>query len=189
MLVVRLVFAALLVITSGVGVIAYGALLLVMPAEPEPIAPWSTRSLPTLGLVILLGAAMYAFGLHVVTPGLGVLIPVALLTAGVALVWHEVISAQDADERPRPAELLRVAAGLALLVGGAISFLVDSRKLTELSSALIAAAVVAAGFGLLVGPRSAARRRPRSSGASASSPTSGPTSPRGCTTRFCRRWR
>jgi len=139
-------------------VIAYGALVLLIPAEPGPISPWSERSIPTLVLLLALGAVLYAFGLQVVTPPLGVLIPVALLTAGVVLVWHEVLSARVTDERPQPAELLRILAGLALLVGGAISFLTDDNKLAELSSALIAAAVVAAGLGLLVGPRLAQAR-------------------------------
>jgi signal transduction histidine kinase len=89
---------------------------------------------------------------------LNVLIPAALLTAGVALVWHEMTSAWEAGTRPGKRELARVAAGLALLVGGAISFLTDSNKLAGLSSALIAAAVVAAGLGLLVGPRLAQAR-------------------------------
>jgi signal transduction histidine kinase len=157
-LLIRLVFAALLVVTGGVGMIAYGALVLLMPAEPGPIAPWSTRSIPTLVLVLALGAVMYAFGLHVVTAPLSVLVPAALLTAGVALVWHEMSRARDADGRLRPAEVMRVVAGLALLVGGAISFLTDSNKLAGLSSALIAAAVVTAGLGLLVGPRLAQAR-------------------------------
>jgi signal transduction histidine kinase len=157
-LLVRLVLAALLVVTGGVGVIAYGALLLLMPAEPGEVAPWSARSLPTATLVLVLGGALYVLGFHVVTPPPGVLVPAALLTAGVALVWHEVGSARRAGERPRPAELLRLGAGLALLVGGAVSFLLDDRKLTGLSSALIAAAVVAAGLGLLVGPRLAQAR-------------------------------
>ncbi|MGH2954774.1 MAG: ATP-binding protein [Solirubrobacterales bacterium] len=157
-LLVRLASAALLLITGGVGVIAYGALVLLVPAEPGPIAPRSARSLPTLGLLFALGAVMYAFGLQVVTPPLSVLIPTALLTAGVVLVWHEVMTAQAADGRPRSSELIRVAAGLALLVGGAISFLTDSNKLDGLSSALIAAAVVAAGLGLIVGPRLAQAR-------------------------------
>ena len=158
MLLVRLVFAALLVVTGGVGVIAYGTLVLLMPAEPGPIAPWSARSIPILVLLLALGAVMYAFGLQVVTPPLGVLVPAALLSAGVALVWHEVLRVRVAGERPRPAELARVLAGLALLVGGAVSFLTDSGKLAALESALIAAAVVAAGLGLLVGPRLAQAR-------------------------------
>ena len=67
-LLVRLVFVAILVITGGLGVIAYGALALLMPAEPGPIQPWSARSVPMLVLAVALGAAMYAFGLQVVTP-------------------------------------------------------------------------------------------------------------------------
>jgi signal transduction histidine kinase len=157
-LLVRLVCAAILVVTGGVGVIAYGALVLLMPAEPGPVVPWTQRSVPTLALAVALGAAMYAFGLQVVTPPLGVLVPAALLTAGVALVWHEVPGAREADGRARLVELARVGAGLALLVGGAISFLTDSDKLSGLSSALIAAAVVAAGLGLIVGPRLAQAR-------------------------------
>jgi signal transduction histidine kinase len=157
-LLVRLTCAAILVVTGGVGVIAYGALVLLMPSEPGPVVPWSERSLPTLALAVALGAAMYAIGLQVVTPPLGVLIPAALLTAGVALVWHEMIGAENGGGRLRPVELVRIGAGLALLVGGAISFLTDSNKLTGLSSALIAAAVAAAGLGLLVGPRLAQAR-------------------------------
>lgn len=155
---VRLACAAILVVTGGVGVIAYGALALLMPAGPGPVVPWPARSVPTLALAIGLAAAMYAFGLQVVTPPLGVLVPVALLTAGVALVWHEVPNATAADGRRRLIELLRVGAGLALLVGGAVSFLTDGDKLSGLSSALIAAAVVAAGLGLIVGPRLAQAR-------------------------------
>jgi signal transduction histidine kinase len=155
---VRLACAALLVITGGVGVIAYGALVLLMPPAPGPIAPWSTRSLPTLGLVLLLGAALYVLGFQVVTPSLGVLVPAALLAAGVALVWHDVLRVREAGGRPAARELLRVGAGLALLVGGAVSFLLDGDKLSGLGSALIAAAVVAAGLGLLVGPRLAQAR-------------------------------
>jgi signal transduction histidine kinase len=46
-----------------------------------------------------------------------------------------------------------VLIGVALLAGGAVVFLLDSGNLAELSSALVAAAVVATGLGLLVGPR------------------------------------
>ena len=157
-LLVRVIFAAFLVISGGVGVIVYGALLLLMPAEPGPVQPWSERSLGTLVLLLAVGAVMYAFGLQVVTPPPGVLIPAALLAAGVALVWHEVLTMQDDDGRPGWVDLLRVGAGLALLVGGAVSFLTDGDKLSGLSSALIAAAVVAAGLGLIVGPRLAQAR-------------------------------
>jgi signal transduction histidine kinase/phage shock protein PspC (stress-responsive transcriptional regulator) len=141
----RLVATALLVVTGGLGVIAYGTLVLLLPSEPGP----ANRPLPTLGACVLLGAGLYALGFQVVTPPLNVLFSVALLSAGVALVWRQAA---------RREQLVRAGAGLALLGGGAISFLLDSRKLSELSSALIAATVVAAGLGLLVGPRLAAAR-------------------------------
>ncbi len=157
-LLVRLACVALLVVSGGVGVVVYAALVLLMPAEPGPIASWSARSPVTAGLLLAFGAALYALGLHVVTPPLTVLVPSALLTAGVALVWREMTRARDAGTRPQPGELVRLGAGLALLVGGAVSFLTDSGKLAELSSALIAGAVVAAGLGLLVGPQLAQAR-------------------------------
>jgi phage shock protein PspC (stress-responsive transcriptional regulator) len=69
-LLVRLVCAALLVITGGVGLIVYGALVLLMPAEPAPIVPWSERSPVTPVLLLVFGTVLYALGLHVVTPPL-----------------------------------------------------------------------------------------------------------------------
>lgn len=157
-LLVRLACTALLVVSGGIGVIAYAALVLLLPAEPAPVVPWTARSLATLALLVAFGAVLYAFGLHVVTPPLSVLVPAALLTAGVALVWREMTRARDAATRLDRGELVRLGAGLALLVGGAVSFLTDSDKLAGLSSALIAAAVVAAGLGLIVGPQLAQAR-------------------------------
>lgn len=157
-LLVRLVFAALLVVTGGVGLIIYGVLALLIPAAPGEVRPWTKRSPATLVPLVLLAVAMYLFGLHVVTPPVGVLVPAALLSVGVALVWREMTAAREAGERPDRNELLRVGAGLALLVGGAVALLLDSGKVAELSSAFIAAAIVAAGLGLLVGPQLAQAR-------------------------------
>jgi phage shock protein PspC (stress-responsive transcriptional regulator) len=39
-LLVRVACAAVLLITGGIGAIAYVALALLMPAEPGPVAPW-----------------------------------------------------------------------------------------------------------------------------------------------------
>ncbi|MDO8186440.1 PspC domain-containing protein [Conexibacter sp. JD483] len=157
-LLVRLAVTALLVVTGGVGLVAYAALVVLLPAEPGPITPWSQRSRTTPALLLVFGAVLYALGLHVVTPPLSVLVPAALLTAGVVLVWRETTRAREAGTRLERVELLRLGAGLALLVGGAVSFLTDSGKLAELSSALIAAAVVSAGLGLIVGPQLAQAR-------------------------------
>jgi signal transduction histidine kinase len=80
-------------------------------------------------------------------------VPAALLAGGVALVWRQVVAGRAQGERPALGELARVLVGVALLAGGAVVFLLDSGNLAELSSALVAAAVVATGLGLLVGPR------------------------------------
>jgi len=150
---VRLVAAALVVLGGGVGVIVYGALILLLPREPGPVTPWPERSRTALGLLILLVCAMVGLAVNSLFVPLRILLPAALLAGGVALVWRQVISGREAGERPALRELARVVVGVALLAGGAVVFLLDSGNLAELSSALVAAAVVATGLGLLVGPR------------------------------------
>ena len=150
---VRLVFAALVLIGGGLGVIAYGALILLLPREPGPVTPWPERSRTALGLLILLVCAVVGLAVNSLVIPLRILLPAALLAGGVALVWRQVVAGRDEGERPALSDLARVLAGLALLAGGAVVFLLDSGNLAELSSALVAAAVVATGLGLLVGPR------------------------------------
>jgi signal transduction histidine kinase len=62
------------------------------------------------------------------------------------------MSVRDAQER-EPSEIGRLGAGLALLVGGAVVLIIYSGEVAQASAALISAAGVAAGLGLLVGPR------------------------------------
>ena len=150
---VRLVAAALVVLGGGVGLIAYGALMLLLPREPGPVTPWAQRSRSAIGLLILLVCAMVGLAVKSLFVPLRVLVPAALLAGGVALVWRQVVAGREAGERPALSELARVLVGLALLGAGAVVFLLDSGNLAELSSALVAAAVVATGLGLLVGPR------------------------------------
>jgi signal transduction histidine kinase len=150
---VRLVFAALVVLGGGLGLIAYGALILLLPREPGPVTPWAERSRTALGLAILLVSALVGLAVNSLVVPLRILLPAALLAGGVALVWRQVVAGRAPGERPALGELARVIVGLALLAGGAVVFLLDSGNLAELSSALVAAAVVATGLGLLVGPR------------------------------------
>ncbi len=150
---VRLVAAGLVVLGGGVGLIVYGALVLLLPREPGPVTPWPERSRTALGLLILLGCAMIGLAVNSLFVPLRILLPLALLAGGVALVWRQVIIGREADERPALRELARVVIGIVLLGGGAVVFLLDSGNFAALSSALVAAAVVATGLGLLVGPR------------------------------------
>jgi signal transduction histidine kinase len=150
---VRLAFAGLVVLGGGLGLIAYGALILLLPREPGPVTPWPERSRTALGLLILLVCALVGLAVNSLVVPLRILVPAALLAGGVALVWRQVVAGRAQGERPALGELARVLVGVALLAGGAVVFLVDSGNLAELSSALVAAAVVATGLGLLVGPR------------------------------------
>jgi signal transduction histidine kinase len=150
---VRLAFAGLVVLGGGLGLIAYGALILLLPREPGPVTPWPERSRTALGLLILLVCALVGLAVNSLVVPLRILVPAALLAGGVALVWRQVVAGRAQGERPALGELARVLVGVALLAGGAVVFLLDSGNLAELSSALVAAAVVATGLGLLVGPR------------------------------------
>ena len=150
---VRLVFAGLVVLGGGLGLIAYGALILLLPREPGPVTPWPERSRTALGLLILLVCALVGLAVNSLFVPVRILVPAALLAGGVALVWRQVVAGRAEGERPALGELARVVVGVALLAGGAVVFLLDSGNLAELSSALVAAAVVATGLGLLVGPR------------------------------------
>jgi signal transduction histidine kinase len=117
------------------------------------VTPWPERSRTALGLAVLLACAMVGLAVNSLVVPVRILLPAALLAGGVALVWRQVISGREAGDRPALRELARVVLGIVLLGGGAVVFLVDSGNLAELSSALVAAAVVATGLGLLVGPR------------------------------------
>lgn len=148
----RVLFAAVLVLSGGIGLLVYVALTLLLPSEPGPIVPWSARSLKALGLVATLGAAALGLVLIDATLPLSALVPAVLLLVGVALVWNQAMSVRDA-EHPQPLEIARIGGGLALLVAGAVVVLIYSGELAQASGALISAAGVAAGLGLLVGPR------------------------------------
>ncbi|WP_243638888.1 ATP-binding protein [Streptacidiphilus pinicola] len=83
--------------------------------------------------------------------------PVIISGAGVALVWRQVDDARWArwfslDESSRGAVTLRLGAGVVLVAGGVISFLVVSGSLAEFGKVMQAVLVVLAGVLLLAGP-------------------------------------
>ena len=83
--------------------------------------------------------------------------PVIISGAGVALVWRQVDDARWArwfslDESSRGAVMLRLGAGVVLVAGGVISFLVVSGSLVEFGKVMQAVLVVLAGVLLLAGP-------------------------------------
>ncbi len=83
--------------------------------------------------------------------------PVIISGAGVALVWRQVDDSRwsrwfSLDESSRGAVTLRLGAGVVLVAGGVISFLVVSGSLAEFGKVMQAVLVVLAGVLLLAGP-------------------------------------
>ncbi|WP_370123088.1 PspC domain-containing protein [Streptacidiphilus sp. MAP12-33] len=83
--------------------------------------------------------------------------PVLIFGAGLALVWRQADDARWArwfslDDSSRGAVTLRLGAGVVLVAGGVISFLVVSGSLAEFGKVMQAVLVVLAGVLLLAGP-------------------------------------
>jgi signal transduction histidine kinase len=153
----RLGFAAAVPL-GGIGVAAYvmTAVLMGAPA-PQPAIP-RPRIQQIAGLGLMLLAALLVLG------GAGLLLPVnllapsALLLVGLGLAWRQAATASGRGEgpgwaRPLVLDVLRALAAIALLIGGALLFVGQGTDVTAAAASAIAAAVVAAGIGLLVGPR------------------------------------
>lgn len=154
---VRLAFIAL-VLLGGAGLVLYGALGLLMATPAQPPRPWRERRQEAIGIAALMAAATAGLAVRDLLIPPNVLVPAALLAGGVALVWRQVVAGGAGGERPALREIARLGGGLALVGFGAILFLSASGNLAQLSSALVAGAIVAAGLGLLVGPRLARAR-------------------------------
>ncbi len=152
--VVRLAFAAS-VLLGGIGLVAYGALAIYLPPAAAPRRSWREGWQEALGVLCLVGSATIGLGTTGLLISPGLLVPSALLAAGVALVWRQVALSRPGVGAGRPwaREAARVGGGLVLLGAGAWLFLAQSGDVAKLSSALITGAFVAAGLGLLIGPR------------------------------------
>ena len=158
---VRIAFAVLTV-TGGSGLALYAAFWVVLPLRPEsPDDPAARSTLRSKGEAALLLAAVVVagvvLGLSDTTLG-GVLLPLALVAAGAALVWREADEAQRARWRssaggPRPRRrLVSSLAGAALLAAGLAGFLAWRGDLAEAREGLLATAVVVFGLLLLAAP-------------------------------------
>jgi signal transduction histidine kinase len=103
---------------------------------------------------MLVGLAIGGDLLHPAT-----LISATLLLSGVALVWRRggglELTRGDGDQ----ARVLRIAAGLGLVLGGIVLYGGTETDVGSAGSALIAAGIVAVGAGLIFAPRLAATRQ------------------------------
>jgi len=168
---------ALLVAAGGAGVLLYAAFWAVVPQRPlDPAATRTAGSSSTSGgdpgqLVALaalaLGAVLLA-GVFGPSAANVVVWPVVVGGVGVALLWRQADVAQRGrwlavpgrvDWRALPAAagggrgaVVRIVAGLGLVVAGMAGFLAANNELRQAQDGLLAIVVVVTGLALVSGP-------------------------------------
>ncbi|GAB2817602.1 ATP-binding protein [Actinoallomurus bryophytorum] len=145
--VVRVAFAVL--ISTGVGIIAYVALWLMVSRREEP------EGRRDLGRLVAYGALVG--GLCLFTWGAGALNwaawPIVAGGIGVGIIWQQA----DPERRQRwvrnsQAMWLRSIIGMLLVAGGLVAFLARKVQPGEAGQVLFGSIVVLAGFGVVVAP-------------------------------------
>jgi signal transduction histidine kinase len=154
-LVVRVAFAVLAT-AAGIGVIVYGLLWLTMPVaapgeEPAPgrvqLGAGTTRR--QLVLLVVLGVAASAAIGRVVTSGGALLLPLILVSAGLAVVWRQL----DTDRTLAvPAVRWALAGGVVLAAGGLVLLLATTGQLANARNGFAATLVLLVGIALLTAP-------------------------------------
>lgn len=144
--IVRLAFAVLM--SAGVGVIAYVALWLLVPLRAEP----ARREWRQLWAYVALLAGLLLF-----TLGYGALNwavwPIVAGGLGVGIIWQQA----DPERRQRwvrggQAMWLRSIIGALLVIGGLVAFLAQKIRPGQVSQVMLGSGVVLAGIGVVVAP-------------------------------------
>jgi signal transduction histidine kinase len=140
----------LLSLAGGFGLLAYGALWLVLPvAEDAEPAPEGHRIDNLAALVVVIGVMLVLRAAGVwFTDAVAVIGGVAAV--GVVLVWGRAGGAAGVHSRTAA---LRVALGVALVIAGFVAFNVLTGDVRALGRSVLGATVAAVGIALLLGPR------------------------------------
>jgi signal transduction histidine kinase len=155
--VIRLMFVLLSVVVDGVGLVAYAVLWMVTPRQPyegqPPQRDWSQlAAFSAIGMAL----AMFSWLTGASKGGIGML-PFAVGGIGALILW------QQADpERRRNwvsgttksirKNRVRTLLGVALVVSGAIGFLVAQDEFEQASRGLVFTAVVVGGLAVIAAP-------------------------------------
>lgn len=160
---VRAVFTALAAL-GGVGLLAYGLLWVFVPQAPpdaEPVAESPRERQQALGLAAVGVGLAIASGTLGDTAGGWVTGPLGIALVGAAVVWREADEAQrqrirtgastifGAASRPT---LFRLVAGVVLVAGGILVFLLGRVNLDQLQFALLAVVATLVGVAVLTVP-------------------------------------
>jgi signal transduction histidine kinase/phage shock protein PspC (stress-responsive transcriptional regulator) len=166
---VRLAFLVL-AFFNGFGLAVYAALWAVVPLSPgtEPHRARPRRLVDVLRIVALgllvIGVLLLLTGSKLISRT-ALLLPLLLGGAGLAVLWRQADDAQRsyllavsgritglASGRPSRATLLRVAAGIALVVSGVVISLFISGQFAKAAAAILPILEIVAGVLLVAGP-------------------------------------
>lgn len=145
---------------GGLGLAAYAVAVAAMESPParDPVPPRRARWAQATGIGLLAAAITVGLALdgRLIDPG--TLIPATLLLCGVSLVWRRTGSGLPTFGLGDSGRVIRILAGLALVVAGALLFGGTGTDISGAAAAAIAAGIVAAGAGLIFAPRLASAR-------------------------------
>ncbi|MQA02849.1 MAG: PspC domain-containing protein [Streptosporangiales bacterium] len=158
--IVRIAFV-LLTVTSLVGVVVYAALWYFVPLAPEPegVVEQPRRKKKDLGQIA--GLIALTLGLVVFLQMVGwsvpsqILWPIVVVGVGAAFLWQQADDAQRVRLRKAAsgrAAVVRIGAGILLVVGGLIGFLSLRGNFSQLGNSVLFAAVSAAGIIVIAAP-------------------------------------
>ncbi|MCW2862396.1 MAG: putative signal transduction histidine kinase [Actinoallomurus sp.] len=147
MLVVRLAFAVLL--SAGVGVVAYVALWLMVPQRDEAQARRDYGQLVAYGALVC-GLSLFTWGAGALNWAVW---PVVAGGVGVGIIWQQA----DPERRRRwvkntQAMWLRSIIGTLLVAGGLVAFLAQKIRPGEAGQVLLGSTVVLAGVAVVLAP-------------------------------------
>jgi signal transduction histidine kinase len=152
-IVVRVVFVALSVF--GVGVVAYALLWLTMPvsdADTDTLVPARTQltsKRQLLGLGLLSVVAVALLGQMSAWGGDGVVLPLVLAGAGIAVIWRQF---DTHATLLRGAARWGLAGGVVLAVAGLVLLLVSTGQLANARNGFSATLVIIVGVALATAP-------------------------------------
>jgi signal transduction histidine kinase len=146
-IVVRLAFAVL--VSGGVGVVAYVALWLLVPRREEAEARRDLGQLVVYGSLVC-GLSLFTWGAGALNWAMG---PIVAGGIGVGIIWQQA----DPERRQRwvrssQAMWLRSIIGAMLVAAGLIAFLAQKIKPGQAGQVLLGSTVVLAGVAVVVAP-------------------------------------
>jgi signal transduction histidine kinase/phage shock protein PspC (stress-responsive transcriptional regulator) len=155
-LVLRLAFVAL-TLAGGIGLAIYAVFWVLLPQEDGSRLREDPRGQgQLLAMLALSGVGLLVLSPFHFLPDGTITAPALLALAGVVLVWQQADASQRREWRRSAtasrSAVLRLTAGAALVIAGAVGFLASRGQLEVARAGLLSTAIVVAGIALLSSP-------------------------------------